>query len=105
MSRNQKRLSYSYTMVCQPVQDLTSELSYIQMDNNGITIYTASTSIDLARYEIDHAKVGKGGIMLVSSKTTNGMRMYNLFHLNQFITFPCVNVTCDISHKYFICAS
>ena len=54
-------------MGCPPVsgdnpQALTRGLSYVQVDNHGITIYTTFISVDLARHEIFRAKVGKGGI-------------------------------------------
>ena len=51
-------------MVCPPVRGdnpraLASGLSYIQVDKHGITIYTTYISVDLAHYEIFHAKFGK----------------------------------------------
>ena len=54
-------------MGCPPVrgdipQALASVLSYVQMDNHGITIYTIYISVDLAYHEILRAQVGKGGI-------------------------------------------
>ena len=54
-------------MGCPPVRGdnpraLASGLSYVQVDKYGITIYATYISVDLAHYEIFHAKVGKGGI-------------------------------------------
>ena len=62
-----KVLSNSYTMGCPPVRGdnpriLASGLSYIQVDKHGITILYPYISVDLARHEIVHTKVGKGGI-------------------------------------------
>ena len=50
-------------MSCHPVhgdnpQALTSGLSYVQVNNYGITLYTNYIIVDLARYETFHAKVG-----------------------------------------------
>ena len=45
-------------------QALTIVSSYVQVDNYGITLYTNYISVDLARHEIFHAKVGKGGKVL-----------------------------------------
>ena len=60
-------LSKSYTMGCPPVRGdnpraLASELSYVQVDKHGITIYTTYISLDLAHNEKFRTKVGKGGI-------------------------------------------
>ena len=42
---------------------LASGFSYVQVDKHGITFfYTTYISVDIAHYEIFHAKVGKGGI-------------------------------------------
>ena len=41
---------------------LASGLSYAQVDNHGITIYTTYISVDLAHHEILRAKVGEDGI-------------------------------------------
>ena len=54
-------------MGCPPVRGdnpraLASGLSYVQVDKHCITIYTTYTSVDIAHYEIVHAKVGKGDI-------------------------------------------
>ena len=61
----------SYTMGCPPVRRdnpraLASGLSYVQMDKHGITIYTTFISVELAHQVIVYAKVGKGGIRIVS---------------------------------------
>ena len=55
-------------MVCPPVlgdhlRALASGLFYVQVEKHDITIYTTHNSVDLARHEIFHAKVGKGGII------------------------------------------
>ena len=57
-------LSNSYTMGCPHVRGdnpraLASGLSYVQVDKQ------AYISVDLARHEIYHAKVDKGGIIFV----------------------------------------
>ena len=54
-------------MGCPPVRGdnpraLASGLSYVQVDKQGITIYTTYINVDLAHHEILRAKVGKGGI-------------------------------------------
>ena len=54
-------------MGCPPVRGdntraLASELSYVKMDKNGMTIYTIYISVDLAHHDIFRAKIGKGGI-------------------------------------------
>ena len=41
---------------------LASELSYVKLDKNGMTIYTIYISVDLAHHDIFRAKIGKGGI-------------------------------------------
>ena len=37
-------------------------LSPVQVDSHGIIFYITYINVDLAHYEIFHAKVGKGGI-------------------------------------------
>ena len=59
-------------MGCPPVRGdnpraLASGLSYVQVDKHGITILSTYISVDIAYYEIFHAKVGKGGIKLLPS--------------------------------------
>ena len=51
-------------------QALASGLSYVQVDNYSITLYTNYISLDLARHEIFCAKVGKGGKVLWPIKST-----------------------------------
>ena len=51
-------------------------LSYVQVGKHGISIYTTYISVDLAHHEIFRAKVGKGGIKVVSCDT-----QYLLFYM------------------------
>ena len=59
-------------MGCPPVRGdnpraLASGLSYVQVDNPWYNYFMPPiNSVDLARYEIFNAKVGKGGIILLS---------------------------------------
>ena len=62
----------SYTMGCPPVcgdnpRALESGLSYVQVNKHCIKIYIAYISVDLAHDEIFRAKVGKGGIIGLTS--------------------------------------
>ena len=62
-------LSNSYTMGCPPVRGdnpraFASGLSYVQVDEHGITIFSTYISVDLAHHDIFCAKVGKGGIRI-----------------------------------------
>ena len=63
-------------MGCPPVRGdnpraLASGLSYVQVDNHGITILYHLHQCSLAHHEIFRAKVGKGGI-------NNGRHVGNL---------------------------
>ena len=76
--RWKSKLCNSYSMGCPPVHGdnpraLASGLSYVQVDEHGIAIYTAYISVDLAHHEIFHAKVGKGGIILHHSLFYNSL--------------------------------
>ena len=42
-------------------------LTYVQVNKHGITFYTTYISVDLAHHEIFRAKVGKGGIILITA--------------------------------------
>ena len=60
-------LSNRYTKGCPLVREdnpwaLANGLSYVQVDNHVITIYTTYISVDLAHHGIFHSKVGKGGL-------------------------------------------
>ena len=65
-------ISNSYTIGCPPVRGdnpraLARGLSYVQVDNHGITSLYTYISVDLAHHEIFRAKVGKGGISVTRS--------------------------------------
>ena len=70
--RSTNELHYGYTMGCPPLRGdnpraLASGLSYIQVDNHGISLCITYNSVDLAYHEIFRAKVGKGGIKSLTS--------------------------------------
>ena len=73
----------AYTMGCPPVRGdnrraLANGLSYVQMDNHCITIFTTYMyiSVDLEHQEIFLAKVGKGGINWVHWTLGSAIRRY-----------------------------
>ena len=47
------------------------ELSHVEADKHGITIYTTYISVDLAHHEIVRANVGKGGILIKCNEITS----------------------------------
>ena len=58
---------------------LVSAFSPIQVDSHGIIFYTTYICVDLAHYEIFHAKVGKGGIKYLTLQL-HYVHVYILFY-------------------------